>query len=75
MSLLNQYTSIPSLNLNANIVIKNCSNKHTKIASKHNFVLMRTGQINYDVYSLDFAAPVKHTQKDLDRVVRALQTA
>lgn len=61
--------------LNANIVIKNCTAKHTKIASKHNFLLMRTGQVNYDVWSLDHAFAKKHTQKDLDAVVRALQTA
>lgn len=61
--------------LYANIAIPSCSNKHTKIASKHNFVLMRTGSINYDVYSLDFAAPVKHTQKDLDRCIQELKSA
>lgn len=61
--------------LHANVTILNCSARHSKIARKHNFVLMRTGPINYDVYSLDYAAPVKHTQKDLDAVVCALKSA
>ena len=61
--------------LHANVVIPNCSAKHSKIASKHNFILMRTGPVNYDVYSLDHAFPVKHTQKDLDTVINALKSA
>lgn len=59
--------------LHTNIVIQNCTNKHSKVASKHNFILMRTGQVNYDVWSLDHACAKKHTQKDLDAVVKALQ--
>lgn len=64
-----------STTLHANVAIPLCSSVHSKIARKHNFVLMRTGPINYDVYSLDFASPVKHTQKDLDAVIRALKSA
>ena len=60
------------MQLHTNIVIKNCSNKHSKVAHLHNFILMRTGQQNYDVWSLDAFAPVKHTSKDLIAVVKAL---
>lgn len=59
--------------LNTTITINNCSNKHSKVASKHNFLLMRVAQNSYAVYSLDYAFAKKHTQKDLDAVVKALQ--
>lgn len=61
--------------LHANIAIPLCSAIHSKIARNNNFVLMRTGPINYDVYSLDYASAVKHTKKDLEHVIRSLLLA